>query len=241
MKVAAVYGNARNGSTRHTVQLILDGIQKRTALDLQEVVLPRDLNHFCVGCFNCFLKGEQSCPHADATLPIVKTLTEADLIILSSPVYGLDVSGPMKTLIDHLCFMWLSHRPNPVMFEKLGVTVTTTAGAGTKHATKTLHNSLKFWGIKRIYSYRKAVSATKWSEVAPNKQAEMAREADVLADKIIKTAVKIKKIKPPFFRSMMLFVMKGMMRKNTWNPLDKAHWVKQGWISAAGQKKIDHR
>ena len=236
MKVAAVYGNARNGSTRHIAALVLGGIQKRTSLELVEVVLPRDLNHFCAGCFTCILRGEQNCPHADAVTPIVKTLGEADLIILASPVYGLDVSGPMKTFIDHLCYMWLSHRPNPAMFDKLGLSVVTTAGAGAKHATKTLRSSLRFWGVKRIFSYRKAVGASKWSEVPEKRQAEMAREADALAAKIVKTAAKVKRIRPPFVRSVLFYVMKGMMRKNTWNPVDKAHWETQGWIKAGEAK-----
>ena len=236
MKVAAVYGNARHGSTHHTVQLVLDGIQKRTSLELMEIVLPRDLNHFCAGCFTCIYQGEQKCPHTEAVAPIVQTLTEADLIILSSPIYGLDVSGPMKTFIDHLCYMWMSHRPNPAMFDKLGLSVVTTAGAGAKHATKTLRSSLRFWGVKRIFSYRKAVSASKWSEVTAKNQEKMAREADALAGKIVKTAANIQKIRPPFFRSILFFMMKGMMRKNTWNPHDKAHWEKQGWIEA-GQSK----
>ncbi len=236
MKVAAVYGNARHGSTHHTVELVLGGIQKRTALELTEVVLPRDLNHFCMGCFTCIYKGEQYCPHAEAVAPIAKTLTEADLIILASPVYGLDVSGPMKTLIDHLCYMWVSHRPNPAMFDKLGLSVVSTAGAGAKHATKTLRSSLRFWGVKRLFSYRKAVGASKWSEVPEKKQAQMAREADILAGKIVKTAGKVKKIRPPFIRSFFFFMMKGMMRKNTWNPLDKAHWEARGWIKTGEAK-----
>jgi hypothetical protein len=28
----------------------------------------------------------------------------------------------------------------------------------------------------------------------------------------------------------MFNAMKGMMKKNTWNPIDKAHWVAQGWV-----------
>lgn len=27
--------------------------------------------------------------------------------------YGFDASGRMKAPLDHLCFIWMSHRPNP--------------------------------------------------------------------------------------------------------------------------------
>ena len=88
------------------------------------------------------------------------------LILLASPSYGLDVSGAMKAFIDHLCFMWISHRPNPVILNKTGLSVVTTAGAGLRHSTKTLRNFLQFWGIKRIFSFKKAVAAAKWSDVS---------------------------------------------------------------------------
>jgi len=56
----------------------------------------------------------------------------------------------MKALPDHLCFMWMSHRPHPAMFSKVGLTISTTAGAGLSHTAKTLRNSLTFWDVRRI-------------------------------------------------------------------------------------------
>ncbi len=56
------------------------------------------------------------------------------------------------------------------MFQTVGVIVTTTAGAGLGHTAKTIQNSLKFWGVKKIFSYRKAVNALKWSEVPEEKE-----------------------------------------------------------------------
>jgi multimeric flavodoxin WrbA len=98
--------------------------------------------------------------------PIVDAVTQSDLVILTSPVYGFDVSGQMKALIDHLCFMWMSHRPNPMMFNKIGLTVATTAGAGLGHTAKTMKNSLTYWGVKKVFSYNNRVSAMKWGDVS---------------------------------------------------------------------------
>lgn len=149
MKIAVVNGNMRHGSTWHCMDAIRDELAKFDDTEVKEYFLPKDLPHFCTGCFSCLSNGEDTCPHAAYTKPITEAMIESDLIILTSPVYGFDVSGQMKTFIDHLCFMWMSHRPNPQMFNKIGLTVSTTAGAGLGHTTKTMRNSLIYWGVKK--------------------------------------------------------------------------------------------
>jgi NAD(P)H-dependent FMN reductase len=160
----------------------------------------------------------------------VAALLDADLIILASPTYALDISGQMKALLDHLCYLWLSHRPDRRMFEKAGLSVVTTAGAGKGHTAKTLNNSLRFWGVKRIFTLKAAVSATRWSEVKPEKQRKMIHKADILARRITRTVGNMQNLTPPLIRTVMFGAMKSMMKKNTWSPVDKAHWVAQGWV-----------
>ncbi len=230
MKVFTIYGNTRQGSTYHAAQLVMDGLKKHGEVICREFFLPRDLPHFCHGCFSCFLKGEQACPHAQFVAPIVEAMEEADVVLLASPAYGLDVSGAMKAFIDHLCFMWMSHRPNPAMLNKVGLSIVTTAGVGLRHSTKTLQNSLRFWGVKRIFSFKKAVAASKWSEVSEKKRKQMTKKADALAEKIAKAVSHIHRLPPPLLRSIMFWMMSGMMKKNTWSQVDRAHWVKQGWV-----------
>ncbi len=234
MKVVTIYGNMRHGSTYHAAQLVLEALSRRGPLDNREFFLPRDMDHFCNSCFTCFFKGEEKCPHAADVAPIASALLEADLILLASPVYAMDVSGQMKALLDHLCYMWMSHRPDPRMFNKVGLSVVTTAGAGKGHAAKTLNNTLRFWGVKRQFSLKTAVTAAKWDDVKPEKQEKMRRKADALARRIIKAISNIKRLPPPFIRSVMFAAMKGMMKKNDWNLVDKAHWQKQGWIESKG-------
>lgn len=52
-----------------------------------------------------------------------------------------------------------------------------------------------------------------------------------LARKIVKAAKNIDSLPKPIFRSFMFLLMKGMMKKNTWNPNDRKHWENQGWLS----------
>ena len=234
MNIVVFYGNLRHGSTWHCTQQILQQIQLLEPAEVSEFSLPRDLPHFCSGCFSCICNGEETCPHVSHTRPIVEAMVAADLIILASPVYGLDVSGAMKALIDHLCFLWMSHRPHPAMFQKIGLTVTTSAGAGLGHATKTMKNSLVFWGVQNVFTFKFPVAAMKWDDITARNQEKIAKRAKTLATRIVRAARSPRRLLNPVFRSFFFALMRDMQKKNDWNPLDRAHWEKLGWLS--GQK-----
>lgn len=234
MKITVVYGNTRHGSTWNSVQLFLKEIEKHEKTEVMEYSLPKDMPHFCMGCFNCFYKGERTCPHSENVQPIASAIKEADIVVLASPVYGLDVTGGMKALIDHLCYMWLSHRPDPGMFQKVGVVFTTTAGAGLSHTAKTMRSSLRFWGVKRIYTFKKAISAMKWEDVSADKKEKVQKNAVRIANKSIRAMRNIHKLSTPFFVKFLFGAMRGMMKKNNWNETDRNHWDAQGWL--AGKK-----
>jgi multimeric flavodoxin WrbA len=231
MKITVINGNMRRGSTWHCANKILEELSKYDEIETSEFFLPKDMPHFCNGCFSCFYNGEDTCPHVSSVTPIVKALVDADLIILTSPVYGLDVSGQMKALVDHLCWMWMSHRPNPKMFNKIGLTVTTTAGMGLGRTAKTMRNSLTFWGVKKSFSFKGRVSAMKWSDVSEKTMAKVDKETAALAKKIAKAVKNIKKLPNPLFRSLMFKAISGMQKKNDWNPTDRNHWEAQGWLT----------
>lgn len=231
MKIAVINGNMRHGSTWHCMDAILEELAKFEDTEVKAFFLPKDMPHFCKGCFSCFYTGEDTCPHASYIKPIEEAILASDLIILTSPVYGLDVSGQMKTLIDHLCYLWMSHRPNPKMFNKIGLTISTSAGAGLGHTTKTMKNNLTFWGVKKIFSYKSTVSAMSWSDVSEKRKLTIKKEARQLASQIHAAVKNIQKLPNPLFRSFFFSLMSRMQKKNTWNLTDKNHWMENGWLS----------
>lgn len=230
MKAVIVNGNMRKGSTWNCMDQVIRELGKYEPVERVEFYLPKDMPDHCLGCFSCFYRGEENCPHSHFTQPIVKEFLEADLIVLTSPVYGMDVSGQMKTFIDHLCYMWMSHRPDPNMFNKIGLSISTTAGAGLGHTTKTMRNSLKFWGVKRIYSFKISSSAMKWSDVTEKRRAKIEKISKVIASKIYKAFKNRDKLSNPIFRSIFFKMMKGMQTKNNWNLKDRDYWESKGWL-----------
>lgn len=160
MKVIVIYGSMRKGSTYNCVQVFFESIKDKIT-DKREFFLSTDMPHFCKGCFSCFINGEQTCPHYKEMKLITKALEDADLIILASPVYVSDVSGQMKSFLDHLAYRWMVHRPHPEMFKKIGLVISTAAGAGTRTTNKTMKRSLVFWGVNKVYSYGVNIAASR--------------------------------------------------------------------------------
>ena len=97
MKIVIIHGQSHKGSTYNIANILA----KKVSDDITEFYLPRDFKDFCLGCTNCFLKGEDKCPHHENIKPIIDALDSADLIILASPVYCYHASGAMKNFLDH--------------------------------------------------------------------------------------------------------------------------------------------
>jgi len=231
MKITVINGNSRHGSTWHCMDMIIKEIAKFDETDVNEFFLPKDMPHFCNGCFSCIVNGEQTCPHFANVTTIINAITESDVVILTSPVYAMDISGQLKALLDHMCFMWMSHRPDPRMFNKIGVTISTTAGAGLSHATKTMKNSLTFWGVKKIYSFKYPVSAMRWTDISEKRQSKITKNAAILAKQITESVKNTDKLPQPLFRRFFFKIMTDMMNKNTWNLYDRNHWEQHGWLN----------
>lgn len=141
MKIVVIHGQSHRGVTYHMTCAVLDHI--RGPKDIRTFFLPADGPDCCVGCNQCFLKGEEHCPQADKVRPIMTAMEEVDLIVLTSPNYCMEMSGAMKVLLDHFAYRWVTHRPHGAMFTKVGLTVSSSAGAPANHTTKSLAKQLE--------------------------------------------------------------------------------------------------
>lgn len=222
MKICIVNGQNHKGSTYHIGKILAD----KLGGEITEFFLPRDFGEFCCGCTNCFVKGEDKCPHYEKLSPITKAVDEADLIILTSPVYVYHCTGSMKAWLDHYGWRWIVHRPEGKMFSKQAVVISTAAGAGMKSANKDMADSLSFWGVPKIYRLGAAVMAVSWNEVKPSKKQKLEKKTDRLARKIRRNKINPRvSMKGRLFFTAMHFANKsgGM------NPADNEYWKSKGW------------
>lgn len=233
LKIAVIYSNARKGSTYHCVQIFKEALAKENAVDYTEFTLPADMPHICLGCFSCFEKGEGQCPHAGFVQPIVNAILEADGIILSSPVYSLDASCAIKSLFDHMCYLWISHRPREEMFNKAAMVISTTAGAGVRTSVKTLRKSPRYWGVKRIYGFGMAVRASRWAHIPDKAKRRITAKLTKRAKQFNRAIVDRDTLKPRLFIRLMFPFMGKMIGGYAPDSLlhrDTAHWKQRGWL-----------
>jgi multimeric flavodoxin WrbA len=230
MHIAVIHAGRKNGSTYSSVEIFKNELLKLGEFEFTEYILPKDMPHFCNGCFTCFFKGEDKCPHAQYVAPIAASLREADGIILSTPVYGCEVSGAMKALFDHLCYMWFPHRPMEEMFTKVGMVITTTAGAGAKTTIKTMKKNLSYWGAKRIYSYGAAVAASSFEDVKVAKKLKIHKGLKKAAHHFYRAVCSRKKLRPRVFTRFMFTLMKKMLSGYDDGNKDKEYWQAWGWL-----------
>ena len=129
MKITMVHGQNHKGSTWHVADELLKNID--ADYTLKEFFLPKDLNHFCLGCYAC-VKSREQCPFWEDKAQLDTALREADLLIFTTPTYCMMPSAPMKAFIDLFFTNWMSHKPCEEMFAKRAVIISTAAGAGAK-------------------------------------------------------------------------------------------------------------
>ena len=191
--------------------------------EVTEFFLPRDFGEFCCGCTNCFMKGEEKCPHFEN--PITKAVDEADVLILTSPVYVYHCTGSMKAWLDHYGWRWIVHRPEEKMFSKRAVVISTAAGAGMKSTNKDMADSLSFWGIPKIYKIGFGIHATSWSKVSDKMLAKIRKKTDRIAAKLKSDSFEPK----VSAKGRMYFTIFHFANKKGWNPADSAYWQAKGW------------
>ncbi len=225
MKIAIVHGQNHKGSTYHIGKMLVEKISSEAEVD--EFFLPRNLNHFCLGCYQC-IEDETACPFYEEKSRIMRSLEQADILIFTTPTYCLRASAPMKSFLDLTFTYWMSHRPRECMFHKKVAIISTAAGIGTDSAIKDISDSLFYWGVPYIKKYGISVQAMNWDSVSEKKKVKISNDITRLAKQM--NSVCAPKVG---FKTKMTFRMMRMMQKAGWgsSPVEKDYWESNGWLA----------
>ena len=226
MKITVIYGTQRKAksSTYNIAQQFIGQLSQGD--DVTEFFLPRSMPNFCRGCWQCFTDYTK-CPDYLYLKPMIESMTEADLLIFTAPVYVYHVPGQLKAFLDHFAYRWMPHQPMGEMFHKQALLISTAAGAGTKSTLKDLKDSMTYWGVARIHTFGRNVNAADWEAVSEKKRTRFQRDI-VKISKIIKAASK--DIKPTLNVKVLFYAMRLMQKKFHFNPPDVKYWQEQGWL-----------
>lgn len=224
MKIVMLNGQNHRGSTYHIGRMIADKITGDN--DIREFFFPRDLNHFCTGCYKC-IEDEKACPYYEEKKVILDAIEVAEVLIVTTPTYCLHASAPLKAFIDLTFDYWMSHRPRKSMFSKRAVIVSTSAGSSPKSALKDVKDALFYLGVPSIMKYGIAVQAMNWDGISTSKKEKIHKDTNRIAAKLSRREKPHVGIKMRF-----IFTMMRMMQKNGWgsSPVEKEYWEKNGWF-----------
>lgn len=223
MKIVMIHGQNHHGSTWSIGHCLVDHI--KTEKEVQEFYLPRDLPHFCLGCYRC-LNNLEACPYWHEKEPMINAMLKADVLILTSPTYCMMPSAPMKSFLDLFYTNWMIHKPYPQMFMKKAVVISTAAGMGAKSTTRLLAKALHYWGISEVIQYGKAVHAMNYDQIDVQSkkkiEEDMQRIVKRLSYQKVHVSVKVR----------CLFYFCRWMQKMNWGASiqEKQYWENQGWL-----------
>ena len=226
MRITIIHGQNHKGSSCHVGRILAEKLAREQ--EITEFFLPKDLNHFCLGCYTC-LTDEMKCPFYEEKKRIADAMEQAKLLIFTTPTYCMECSAPMKAFIDLFFQYWLPHRPRGDMFTKKAIIISTAAGAGMGKAIAPVKRTLAYWGVPYRKGYGIAVSAMRWDQVPEQKRERIEKDMTALAEKIKKARVG----KPsPFIRFLfrLMASAKKSSKEGDYDAEEARYWRENGWL-----------
>lgn len=231
MKIIVINGTEKHGVTYRLKEIFLERF--RGNAEITEFYLPKDCPAFCTGCTSCLLKGTHTCKDAAYIQKIAVSLSESDLIVMTSPAYVMHATGAMKAMLDHFAYLWMPHRPAPEMFTKRAVIITQCLGAGAGSAARDIRHSLSWWGISEIKVFTgRLMSNIVWESLSEKKRAGLTKGVERLSEKLADIRYELPARVTAGTRIKFLFcrAMQKSLHKNDPAYLDGKHWAEQGWL-----------
>ncbi len=155
MKVVAFSGSGRkDGNTAILLRVVLDELAKE-GIETELIQLAGSPLPGCIACYKCFKNKDQKCAVTNDKLnDYLAKMTEADGVILGSPVYYADASALMKALIERCGFV--STANGGLFTHKVGAAVAAVRRAGAIRTFDTLNHFFQ-------YSQMFIVGSTYWN------------------------------------------------------------------------------
>ncbi len=145
-KVIGINGSARkDGNTAFLIRRVFAELEHED-IDTELVQLAGHTIRGCAACRQCFENRDRQCANDnDIVNECIAKMSDADAIILGSPVYFFDVTAEMKALIDRAGFVSMAN--DGLFARKVGSAVVVQRRAGATHALDTLLHFLLIGGM----------------------------------------------------------------------------------------------
>lgn len=206
--------------TNKLVESIKFSMNEKNDVNFDQINLIEEDLSFCKGCYSCFNNGEQNCPNYKNVEKIITKIKTADCLILTTPVYAMNISGLLKNFFDLTAYNY--HRPS--FFEKKALVISSTAGGGAKSNCKYMAETLTHWGFNKVYKLpvvrRGSTELNQKMEKKCNKKA-----------KAFYKNVDSKKLHTPSFKQLFFHQLWRSMSINSACEADMLYWKNTNLIS----------
>ncbi len=230
MQLCVIHGSPKSAGNTVQVYKRFEAflMERDNTITVREFHLQKDFNEFCRGCYTCFLKSEEKCPHRAKLEPILQAIFDAEGLVFTSPSYVLGETAQMKAFLDHLGWLFLPHRADARMFTKSAVLIATAAGGGTKQANKCVRRSLRFWGVPVVLQRGFNLFEIEMEKVKSRRLLKLDKHLRRDAASFYRSLCR--KRHRNFFKRVILRALRPMIKAYPDDNIDKIYWKKMGWI-----------
>ncbi len=222
MKILTIHGSPHKGSTYDATMEFLKLLGNRIEIEVTHEFLFQEHLELCRGCGACVIRGEERCPNKDRIREIHALILESDAVLITTPVYALQVTALVKNFIERSSFVF--HRP--CYFGKWFMSISTQFYSGDKDVEKYLASVMNFWGFNVIPGLRLTMSQKK----------EVIEKTITAAVNRFLNVQTHKRFLVPKMKDLMMFrVRRTVMKSKSYLeefPRDVEYFRKQGWLQS---------
>jgi len=143
MKILTLFGSPKlKGNTNKILEMIIKDFKDN--IEYKRINLSKLKIDHCMGCNKCNV-GDFECIYKDDMDYVNKSIEDADLIILATPIYFNSMTSIMKVMIDRCQRLYNMKVNNNIVFkEKKGIIIAT-AGSSNSESFEALENISKYF------------------------------------------------------------------------------------------------
>ena len=139
-----------------------------------------------------------------------------------------DVPGQMKTLLDHLAYRWVIHRPDLAFMKKQAVIINTAGGGGMSSTVRDIKDSTDYWGIARTHILSQKV----WDHDWTNLPESFRKSAEGKVQRTVRNVMHRAEHLTPSLKVRCLFALYQLLhRKRKMSAVDDDYWLEKGYVT----------
>jgi NADPH-dependent FMN reductase. len=185
VNISVIYGSTKKACTYNCVQLLLNSLKLTTPITVKEFFLEKEISNKSDRFFSCFIDGDFIYLNSNSLDYLTSSLDNSDLIILASPVIQCDITTELNSLLNHLFYKSIEYNTKSFMHTKIGLVMSTTAGAGLPTTISNLKKNLFFWGIHNVFRFSKTIYEMNWEDVDLKTKIKINKTIFKLSNKIL--------------------------------------------------------